>query len=378
LPFIFIIAPSDGQSKYVAFMKFNIIEYAKSHSNCAVGREYDVTAKMVKTTDDLWAYLFTGLLQRLRADTLYNNKPPYGLRGFLEDHANRIMGYATIRQIRARKNSCIVPDELDSISNHCSSYTSIVDEDNKDYCAGWVVRNDANANSSECNVREFKYSTAREMGGFPKGGQLDWYGGGGYVIHLQGSTTKLLELFHELQELHWIDFYTRAVIIEFSTYNAAVNLFGMATIMSEYMPGGGITPSFRFEGIRLLQHHSEFGAFIMVCEVAFILFIIGYTIREVRAICKDRKSYFQNYWSYAEIAIILASYSMMIIYLLRYLATKAVLHVFRNTFGNGYVNLTYAAMLNEAYLYLVSFIGFVGSLKFIKLLRFNKRIGMCK
>ncbi|XP_068213289.1 polycystin-1-like [Palaemon carinicauda] len=330
----------------------------------------------VTNTDRLWYYIYNVLLQNLRADKLYNGKPPYGLRGFLEDHYNRIMGYATIRQIRTKKYTCNVPTSMRDVSERCSGFTQIHNEDQEHYCLKWRPPTPQTINKTSCQSREFRYSTAAELEGFPKWGKLDWYSGGGYVIHLQGPTATLLDKFAELQRNRWIDNHTRAVIIEFSTYNAGVNLFGTGLLMAEYTPGGGITPTFRFEGIRLLQHLSNFGSFIIACEVGFILFIIFYTVRETRAMYKNGRAYFKNYWSYAEIAIIISSYAMMVVYGLRYKATKDVLTVFKNTFGNGYVNLNYAALLNEVYLYLVSFIGFVGTLKFIKLLRFNKKIGV--
>ncbi|XP_064093787.1 uncharacterized protein LOC135206294 [Macrobrachium nipponense] len=330
----------------------------------------------VKTTDKLWYYLHNNLFQSLRADTLYNGKPPYGLRGFLEDHYNRIMGYATIRQIRAKRTPCSVASTMRDIVDHCSDFSQKGKEDHEDYCIKWIKPTPETINTPQCQTREFQYSTAKKLQGFPKWGKLDWYSGGGYVVHLQGPSADLRERFLELQKDMWIDNYTRAVLIEFSTYNAGVNLFGTGLLMAEYTPGGGIMPTHRFEGIRLLNHHSNFGAFVIVCEVVFILFIIFYTVREIRAMYTLGRAYFKNYWSFAEIAIIVASYAMMVIYGLRYKATRDVLEVFKNTFGNGYVNLTYAAILNEFYLYLVSFIGFVGSLKFIKLLRFNKKIGV--
>lgn len=59
----------------------------------------------------------------------------------------------------------------------------------------------------------------------------------------------------------------------------------------------------------------------------------------------------------------------------RELETNTVLKEFTRTNGNGYIRMQYAATLHEIYGYIVGFIVFVGTIKFIKLLRFNKRIG---
>ena len=42
-----------------------------------------------------------------------------------------------------------------------------------------------------------------------------------------------------LQQQRWINNHTRAVFLEFAVYNANVNLFGIATIVAEFIPGGG-------------------------------------------------------------------------------------------------------------------------------------------
>lgn len=59
----------------------------------------------------------------------------------------------------------------------------------------------------------------------------------------------------------------------------------------------------------------------------------------------------------------------------RDLETNTALKEFARTRGNGYIRMQYAATLHEIYGYIVGFIVFVGTLKFIKLLRFNKRMG---
>ena len=45
-------------------------------------------------------------MPELRAQAHYNGVPPHGLRGFVGDHTNRLMGYGVLRQIRVKPNSC--------------------------------------------------------------------------------------------------------------------------------------------------------------------------------------------------------------------------------------------------------------------------------
>lgn len=53
-----------------------------------------------------------------------------------------------------------------------------------------------------------------------------------------------------------------------------------------------------------------------------------------------------------------------------------MLKVFDTTFGNGYVRMEYAALLDLYLLYAVGFIVFFTTVKFIKLLQFNKRMNL--
>lgn len=72
----------------------------------------------------------------------------------------------------------------------------------------------------------------------------------------------------------------------------------------------------RFEGIRLLQYQT-FGLFVMFCQAVFILFVIYFTGREALLMYRQRCKYFQNYWSYAEMGILVACYLGIVIYVLR-------------------------------------------------------------
>ena len=66
------------------------------------------------------------------------------------------------------------------------------------------------------------YTKASDLDGYPYWGQLALYAGGGYVVPLKGSKTDLIALMNELEQNQWIDRYTRAVFVEFTTYNAQV------------------------------------------------------------------------------------------------------------------------------------------------------------
>ena len=53
----------------------------------------------VREVNQWWQWLNTTLLPNVRVQNWYNGDPPYGLRGYLDDRVNRIIGYALIRQV---------------------------------------------------------------------------------------------------------------------------------------------------------------------------------------------------------------------------------------------------------------------------------------
>ena len=53
----------------------------------------------VKTSDDWWRWAHATLVSEIKAGPKYNLQPPYGLRGYIGDHTQRIMGFANLRQV---------------------------------------------------------------------------------------------------------------------------------------------------------------------------------------------------------------------------------------------------------------------------------------
>ena len=53
--------------------------------------------------DDFWKWSKNVLAPNLRAGVWYNGSQPYGMAGFLNDYTSRMIGYATMRQLRVKK-----------------------------------------------------------------------------------------------------------------------------------------------------------------------------------------------------------------------------------------------------------------------------------
>ncbi len=106
------------------------------------------------------------------------------------------------------------------------------------------------------------------------------YGGGGYIFRLSGFIDRLQEKVNVLKTNNWINNRTRAVLVEFSTYNAQVNMFGVVTCVAEFV-GGGVRPWFRVEAIRLFANLDGFGLVTKIAEILFAVTIFYYIVNVV-------------------------------------------------------------------------------------------------
>ena len=64
--------------------------------------------KKIITIDDFWSWSIKKLCTGLRANTWYNKNQPYGLAGFLNDFSSRMIGYASLRQLRVKNSKLLI------------------------------------------------------------------------------------------------------------------------------------------------------------------------------------------------------------------------------------------------------------------------------
>lgn len=246
----------------------------------------------IRTTADFWKWAKETFMPAVQVGPWYNGYAPLGMRGFLDDRTNRMMGYAVLRQVRIKPQTCSVDDRISPITGQCRHFSKIINEDHMHYRPGWQdpspepYVNDTKIykylNPSKSLKDEWHYRTQRELEGLPFWGKLDVYSGAGYIISLRGSRESIVHRMDELKSQRWIDARTRAVFAEFSVYNAQVNLFAIVTIIGEFQPGGGVVPNYRIDIFRLMRYHQGFGAFVIFCELSYMAFIIYFAVREFK------------------------------------------------------------------------------------------------
>ena len=119
------------------------------------------TPSQIYTTDQLYQWLEQTLTGRLlRAPRWYNKQTQLSQRGYIVDRVNRLMGYASLRQLRVK--SVVCDDKLASgggASNSlCNPQYDWFNQERRDFSVEWRRRNGVNDSDL---LPEFTYRSER-------------------------------------------------------------------------------------------------------------------------------------------------------------------------------------------------------------------------
>ena len=262
---------------------------------------------------------------------------------------------------------------FESKIDYCSEDYNIITEDRSNYTYNWNTYNSSYkpAYSWDKVYNAFQYRTANDLNGYPIVGTYTNYWGGGYVYEMRGQKSYLKGNLTLLQKNNWIDRQTRAIIVEFSVFNPNIKLITVAEILFEILPTGTIIRSARFDPISLF---SEFSLLLIICDSIYILFIIYFTINEIKVLCREGRCYFYHFWSYVEWAIIGFSWTAFALSIYKINASNQVSEFFKKTSGYGYFKMQDISLWNLVLNYSFAFCIAFGTIKFLKIFRFSVKI----
>ncbi|PAA49240.1 hypothetical protein BOX15_Mlig028406g1 [Macrostomum lignano] len=337
----------------------------------------------ISTEDQFWTWLKQQMIPALRARPWYNGDPPLLQRGFTGDRVGRLVGYAILRQKRTQLDSCTVQPSMRFLYKHCVHGYSLANEETRSFGPKWEPLNAsslaASINSSKTDYAHeaFLYSTGADLKSLPYMALINTYSAGGYVFQMRGSEKIVQANIDTLRSMRWLDRQTRAVFVEFAFYNPNINLFGVGTVYFEYQGTGGMFGTYRFDAVNLLSFiGSSSKVMDIFCQVMFCITLLGFIIKELRNLYRMKRAYFYNLWNNLEVFILVGSLFSIAIYAYMLIETTKLTGEFAKYGGNVYLNFQYVTFLNEYLVYLTGSIIFASTLKFNRLLRFNRRVGM--
>ncbi|KAM9183006.1 polycystin-1-like protein 3 [Mergus octosetaceus] len=292
--------------------------------------------------------------------------------GFITDGNSKLVGSARIRQVRVKGDTCPLSPKLQSVIRECHAPYSLQTEDTSDYGEHWNTL--VFANSSDLSSA-WQYQSQSELRGQPVWGKLAVYRGGGYVIHLGTDPNNASRILQYLFNNVWLDTFTRAVFVEFTVYNANVNLFCIISLMFETNALGAFFTSAELQSVRLYPYTNSLHIFVVAAEVVYFLFIVYYMIVQGKLMKTLKWRYFHSKWNLLEMAIILISWSALSVFVKRtILGTRDISYYQEHK--EDCVSFNETARADAVLGYLIAFLVLLSTVKLWHLLRLNPKLNM--
>ncbi|KAI3355890.1 hypothetical protein L3Q82_004434 [Scortum barcoo] len=293
--------------------------------------------------------------------------------GFITDGNSKLVGNARLRQLRVQKNSCQIAGSMRRFVPDCHAPYSWEVEDMGSYEPVW--NHSVKDNVSTSTSSPWKYQTQAELRAYPVWGKLLLYRGGGFVAELgpdlQNASSNLEYLFRN----KWLDMYTRVIFVEFTVYNANVNLFCIVTLLFETTAVGAFQFHSDLQSVHLYQSTDGLHIFVMAAEIIYLLFILYYMFLQAKLMKQQRWAYFRSKWNLLELTIILLSWSAVAVYIKRTLLGNRDMTYYQNhkdQFASFYETATANSMLQ----YLIAFLVLLTTIKLWHLLRLNPKMNL--
>ncbi|XP_059927849.1 polycystin-1-like protein 2 isoform X1 [Gadus macrocephalus] len=293
--------------------------------------------------------------------------------GFITDGNSKLVGNARLRQVRVQNNTCQIDKSMRSGVPDCHAPYSWDVEDMGSYGPSWGPSGSDNA--SEGLSSPWKYQSQARLKALPLWGSVRLYRGGGFVVDLVASIQNSTRTLGYLFDNTWLDVYTQALFVEFTVYNANVNLFCLVTLMLETTGIGAFQFRSELQTIRLYQSAGGLHIFVMASEAIYFLFIFYYMVIQGKLMKQHSWAYFRNKWNLLELAIILLSWSALSVFIKRTLLGNrdmAYYQTHKNQFPSFHETATADAVLG----YLIAFLVLLATIKLWHLMRLNPKLHM--
>jgi polycystin 1L2 len=190
----------------------------------------------------------------------------------------------------------------------------------------------------------------------------------GKLSYIQGNLSLL-------KEMNWVDRQTRAVLIEFSAYNPNINLVMVSTILVEFLSSGSLLTMAKFDPLNLFGESGALVSYKTISKLILVTFIAYFLVVEIIKISNmNLKEYMSDFMTYIDCSIIITACISCAMILVRLRAAEEVLDFFKQTGGYGYMKLQNVNDCNQTLTYSLGLCAALGTIKFLKMLRFNRNI----
>ena len=223
---------------------------------------------------------------------------------------------------------CRVLPTIRRLIKSCSTRYSFLHEEDRDFLPKWRLDEGRNGtDDQELNRTEqaFRYRRFTELKTIPFWGLAATYGGGGYVANLGSSRGQASAVVDDLLDDNWIDYYTRAVFVQFAVYSPNINTFAYVTYALEWPGTGAVIASARAATFVLFTNLSGMTAVVVGCQILYMLLIVVFMVREAIRFRQLGRRYWTDAWNYVEVMVICLSWAAFAIYLMKEIVGRLIL-----------------------------------------------------
>ncbi|XP_078573094.1 polycystin-1-like protein 2 [Branchiostoma floridae x Branchiostoma japonicum] len=356
----------------------------------------------VNDIESFWSWVEDELIPTTRSAEWHNGRT-LAADTVLQDMLTHPLDSVQLRQLRLKQGQlCETPKRLQHITPLCTVGFSKLTEDIDDYTQGWIRENEtfdttdpvlctptsptptstvdtpvtgADCVSSLLTAEEletpWKYNhDASLINSFPYFGQHGTYHAGGYNVPLGKTRASGLRVATFLQQRGWLDERTRAVIVELILYNPHANLFSMVTLVVEFTNLGAAYRGAEVVTLRLMQQEA---ILLLALRAVLAVFILVFVIKEAERLFSRPMEYLKDFWTWVELLVIVIGVATLGVY---FNAQSIIDRAAEQWVSSGSVLDLYKSAVNwfQVYTYLLAFLICCGTLKFIRLLRFNSHV----
>ncbi|XP_040614007.1 polycystic kidney disease 2-like 2 protein isoform X2 [Mesocricetus auratus] len=313
--------------------------------------------RSIRTITDFWKFMEGPLLEGLYWDSWYNNQQLYSVRNSSRIYyENILLGVPRVRQLRVRNNTCRIYSAFQPLIHDCYGKYTTENEDLSDFGLK--------------KSKEWKYSSP------PANAPWHWgfvgvYRDGGYIFTLSKSKSKAKTKLADLRLNSWITRGTRVVFIDFSLYNANINLFCIVRLVAEFPATGGLLTSWQFYSVKLLRYVTHYDYFIASCEIIFCVFLFVFITQELRKMNEFKSAYFKSVWNWLELLLLALCFLAVSFYAYCNMQNFLLLgRLLKNT--ESYPNFYFLAYWHIYYNNIIAITIFFAWIKIFKFISFNE------
>lgn len=204
-------------------------------------------------------------------------------------------------------------------------------------------------------------------------GIYNTYGGGGYIATFDVGRNISIDILNELYKTLWIDRQTRAVLFEFTLYNAVTNVFVYNIFLVEFLETGGAFTSYWIYPVRIYTHHGATGTYTLVCEIIFVVYLSILFVKICVRIYQKRCGFFKEFWHVYELIMLLLGMIIIVFYALR----LSFAHITVNKFNKDkkqYVNFAHIILWDQIFISALAVLVFMATLRMLEVFASSKKI----